>query len=107
MVLKLGINEWPMPGRLVRKCRLIEAEYHALTKTDGAPFFPYAIWKDMFFAAYVLLAVAACAWYFGPFGPSGNLIRRSFRLPRGRIISSCGCTRCCRCFRRRWKLRLC
>jgi ubiquinol-cytochrome c reductase cytochrome b subunit len=71
MVLKLGINEWPMPGRLVRKSTY-EAEYHELTKTDGAPFFPYAIWKDMFFAALVLAAVAACAWYFGPFGPTGR-----------------------------------
>ncbi len=71
MVLKLGINEWPMPGRLVRKSTY-EAEYHELTKKDGAPFFPYAIWKDIFFAAFVLAAVAACACYFGPFGPTGR-----------------------------------
>jgi ubiquinol-cytochrome c reductase cytochrome b subunit len=71
MVLKLGINEWPMPGRLVSKSTY-EAEYHELTKKDGAPFFPYAIWKDIFFAAYILIAVAACAWYFGPFGPTGR-----------------------------------
>ena len=38
---------------------------------DGAPFVPYAIWKDLFFAAFILLAVAGCAWYFGPFGPTG------------------------------------
>ncbi|HTP69472.1 MAG TPA: cytochrome b N-terminal domain-containing protein [Dongiaceae bacterium] len=71
MVLKLGINEWPMPGRIVRKATY-EAEYHELTQKDGAPFFPYAIWKDMFFAAFVLIAVAACAWFFGPFGPTGR-----------------------------------
>jgi ubiquinol-cytochrome c reductase cytochrome b subunit len=71
MVLKLGINEWPMPGRLVRKASY-DAEYHELTKKDGAPFFPYAIWKDLFFAAFILLAVAACALYFGPFGPTGQ-----------------------------------
>jgi ubiquinol-cytochrome c reductase cytochrome b subunit len=70
MVLKLGINEWPMPGRIVRRATY-EAEYHALTKKDGAPFVPYAVWKDMFFAALIILAVAACALYFGPFGPSG------------------------------------
>ena len=29
------------------------------------------IWKDIFFSAFILLAVAACAVYFGPFGPSG------------------------------------
>ena len=71
MVLKLGINEWPMPGRLVRRATYI-SEYHTLTKTDGAPFVPYAIWKDLFFAAFILLAVAACALYFGPFGPTGK-----------------------------------
>jgi ubiquinol-cytochrome c reductase cytochrome b subunit len=71
MVLKLGINEWPMPGRLVKRATYT-SEYHELTKRDGAPFVPYAIWKDMFFAAFILLAVAACAAYFGPFGPTGR-----------------------------------
>jgi ubiquinol-cytochrome c reductase cytochrome b subunit len=70
MVLRLGINEWPMPGRIVKRATY-ESEYHALTKADGAPFFPYAIWKDLFFSACVICAVAACALYFGPFGPSG------------------------------------
>src|SRR5262245_16156695 len=71
MVLKLGINEWPIPGRLVKRATY-EDEYHQLTKRDGAPFVPYAVWKDMFFAAFILLAVTACALYFGPFGPSGT-----------------------------------
>jgi ubiquinol-cytochrome c reductase cytochrome b subunit len=71
MVLKLGINEWPMPGRVVKRATY-EHEYHELTKTDGAPFVPYAVWKDMFFAAFILLAVAGCAVYFGPFGPTGR-----------------------------------
>src|SRR5271168_1932699 len=71
MVLKLGINEWPMPGRLVKKATYTN-EYHELTKKDGAPFVPYAVWKDLVFAGFVLLAVAACAIYFGPFGPSGQ-----------------------------------
>src|ERR1700731_4712867 len=71
MVVKLGINEWPMPGRIVKQATY-EAQYHALTKSDGAPFVPYAIWKDMFFAAFIILAIAACAYYFGPFGPTGQ-----------------------------------
>jgi len=71
MVLKLGINEWPMPGRLVKRATY-EREYHELTRTDGAPFVPYAIWKDLFFAGFILLAVAGCALYFGPFGPTGR-----------------------------------
>jgi ubiquinol-cytochrome c reductase cytochrome b subunit len=70
MVLKLGINEWPMPGRVVKRATYV-SEYHELKK-DGAPFFPYAVWKDLFFAACVILAVAACALYFGPFGPTGQ-----------------------------------
>lgn len=71
MVLKLGINEWPMPGRIVRRATY-EAQYHALTKSDGAPFVPYAVWKDLFFAGFIILAIAACALYFGPFGPTGQ-----------------------------------
>jgi ubiquinol-cytochrome c reductase cytochrome b subunit len=71
MVLKLGINEWPMPGRIVKRATYVD-DYHELTRKDGAPFVPYAVWKDMFFAAFMILAVAACALYFGPFGPTGR-----------------------------------
>jgi ubiquinol-cytochrome c reductase cytochrome b subunit len=70
MVLKLGINEWPMPGRVVRKATYLK-EYHELTQKDGMPFVPDAIWKDLIFAAFILLWIAACTLYFGPFGPSG------------------------------------
>jgi ubiquinol-cytochrome c reductase cytochrome b subunit len=71
MVLKLGINDWPMPGRIVKRATYT-AEYEELVKKDGAPFVPYAVWKDLVFAAFILLAVAACAAYLGPFGPSGR-----------------------------------
>ena len=71
MVVKLGINDWPMPGRVVRKATYVQ-EYHELTKKDGVPFVPGAVWKDLCFSALVLLAVAACAFYLGPFGPSGR-----------------------------------
>jgi ubiquinol-cytochrome c reductase cytochrome b subunit len=71
MVLKLGINEWPMPGRVVRKDNYVK-QYHELTKRDGIPFVPGAIWKDLIFSACVLLALALVAAYFGPFGPSGR-----------------------------------
>src|SRR5271155_4981151 len=70
MVIKLGVNEWPMPGRIVRKATYVK-EYHELTKKDGIPFVPAAVWKDLVFSAFILLSVAACAVYFGPFGPSG------------------------------------
>jgi ubiquinol-cytochrome c reductase cytochrome b subunit len=71
MVLKLGVNEWPMPGRIVRRATYLQ-EYHELTHEDGVPFVPDAIWKDMIFAGLILLSVALCAVYFGPFGPSGQ-----------------------------------
>lgn len=70
MVLKLGINEWPMPGRIVRRATY-EKEYHELLQKDGVPFVPVAIWKDMFFSAAIIVAIMACAAYFGPFGPTG------------------------------------
>src|SRR6201996_646437 len=71
LVLKLGINEWPMPGRLVRRSDFLE-NYHRLTHTDGVPFVPYGVWKDAVFSGVILLCIAACAFYFGPFGPSGQ-----------------------------------
>lgn len=70
MVLKLGINEWPMPGRVVRRATYLQ-EYHELTHKDGVPFVPDAVWKDLIFTAFLFLAIAGCALYFGPFGPSG------------------------------------
>ncbi len=71
LVLKVGINEWPMPGRIVRRATYV-AEYHELTKSDGIPFVPAAVWKDLLFSAFVLLAIAACALVLGPFGPGGQ-----------------------------------
>ena len=70
MVLKLGINEWPMPGRIVRRETYIE-EYNELTHSDGIPFVPGAVWKDLVFSAAILFAVACCAAAFGPYGPKG------------------------------------
>lgn len=72
LVLRLGINEWPMPGRIVRRETYLQ-EYEQLTHgEEGAPFVPYAIWKDIVFSGVILLAIAACAVLFGPFGPSGQ-----------------------------------
>jgi ubiquinol-cytochrome c reductase cytochrome b subunit len=71
MVLKLGINEWPMPGRIVRRATYLQ-EYQELTSKHGEPFVPYAVWKDLLFAAFILLSIAVCAVYFGPFGPGGQ-----------------------------------
>jgi ubiquinol-cytochrome c reductase cytochrome b subunit len=71
MVLRLGINDWPMPGRLVKKSTYVR-EYHELTEKTGIPFVPDAAWKDAIFAAAIMLALVACALWFGPFGPTGQ-----------------------------------
>jgi ubiquinol-cytochrome c reductase cytochrome b subunit len=71
LVLKLGINEWPMPGRIVRRATYIK-EYHELTHKEGEPFVPNAIVKDIFFSGFILLSIAACAALLGPFGPNGQ-----------------------------------
>ncbi|MGA8109205.1 MAG: cytochrome b N-terminal domain-containing protein [Acidobacteriaceae bacterium] len=71
MVLKLGINEWPMPGRLVRRSTYV-AEYNKLSHDDGIPFVPGAFWKDLVFSGAVLAAVAVCAAVLGPYGPGGQ-----------------------------------
>jgi len=71
LVLKLGINEWPVPGRIVRRATYLQ-DYHQLTHTDGVPFVPYAVWKDILFSGFVLLSIAACATLLGPFGPNGQ-----------------------------------
>lgn len=71
MVLKLGINEWPMPGRIVRRVTYLQ-EYHELTRKEGVPFVPGAVWKDIVFSGCILLAITVCAVHYGPFGPSGQ-----------------------------------
>src|SRR5271170_7626807 len=71
MVLKLGVNEWPMPGRIVKRETYL-AEYHEMTSKDGVPFMPDAFRKDFVFSGLVILALVACAAFFGPFGPKGQ-----------------------------------
>lgn len=70
MVLKLGINEWPMPGRVVKRATYIQ-EYHELTRKNGIPFFPDAFRKDLVFSGVIILALVLCAAIFGPIGPKG------------------------------------
>src|ERR1043166_2140189 len=71
MVLKLGINEWPMPGRVVNRETYLK-EYYESTHKDGVPFVPDAFRKDLVFSGVVFLAGVACAAIFGPFGPTGQ-----------------------------------
>jgi ubiquinol-cytochrome c reductase cytochrome b subunit len=70
LVLRLGINEWPMPGRLVDR-ETYRARYEAEVEKDGVAFFPDAARKDMVGMGVVVLAVLLCAALFGPNGPHG------------------------------------
>jgi ubiquinol-cytochrome c reductase cytochrome b subunit len=69
LVVKVGINEWPMPGRLVSRKTYL-ARYQRLVHEDGVPFVPDAFARDFVFGSLVILAVLACAAVFGPFGPA-------------------------------------
>src|SRR5262249_17086807 len=71
MVLKLGINEWPMPGRVVKRATYLK-EYHELTTKDGVRFVPDAFRKALVFSGFIILALVACAAFLGPFGPKGQ-----------------------------------
>jgi len=70
LVLRLGINEWPMPGRLVDR-ETYRQRYEELVREDGVPFFPDAAQRDLVFAGLTILAVVACAAILGPIGPGG------------------------------------
>jgi ubiquinol-cytochrome c reductase cytochrome b subunit len=70
LVLRLGVNEWPMPGRLVDR-ETYRERYQADVHRDGVPFFPVAARKDMVAMGVVILAVLVCAAIFGPHGPHG------------------------------------
>ncbi len=71
LVLKLGINEWPMPGRLVDR-KTYRKRYDEEVAADGVPFFPDAARKDMVAMGAVILIVLLCAAVFGPSGPHGR-----------------------------------
>src|SRR5262247_3129038 len=70
LVLRLGINEWPMPGRLVDR-ETYRKRYEEQVEKDGVPFFPVAARKDMVGMGVVVLAVLVLAAIFGPHGPKG------------------------------------
>src|SRR5437867_1049718 len=71
LVLRIGINEWPMPGRLVSR-ETYRHRYEEEVHKDGVAFFPYAARKDIVACGVVVLAVVLCAVVFGPFGPHGG-----------------------------------
>jgi ubiquinol-cytochrome c reductase cytochrome b subunit len=70
LVLRLGINDWPLPGRIVSRSTY-RRQYEQLVRTDGEPFLPYAMQKDLVFAGLIILSLLVVAAIAGPIGPNG------------------------------------
>jgi ubiquinol-cytochrome c reductase cytochrome b subunit len=70
LVLKKGINDYPVPGRVVDPATY-DAEYEALLRREGIRFFPEGADKDVVFSALVIFAILACAALLGPKMPNG------------------------------------
>lgn len=71
LVLHLGINEYPVPGKPVRK-ETYRKEYEELIEKEGVPFLPGAISKDLIFGAALIVAILVMAAVSGPAGPTGE-----------------------------------
>jgi ubiquinol-cytochrome c reductase cytochrome b subunit len=70
LVYKLGISEWPMPGRLVNRDTYL-ASYRAEVEREGEPLIPNGLRKDLIFAGLIVLALIVTAAILGPKGPNG------------------------------------
>lgn len=70
LVLKCGISEMPRAGQVVDKRTYVE-DYEQRLERNGVPYFPRAMAPDLVFNGFALLAMMACALYFGPIGPRG------------------------------------
>ncbi len=60
-----------MPGRIVRRATYLQ-KHCELTHTEGVPFVPNAVWKDIVFSGFILLSIVVRAACLGPFGPAGQ-----------------------------------
>jgi ubiquinol-cytochrome c reductase cytochrome b subunit len=70
LVYRLGISEWPMPGRLVQRETYL-ANYRASLDREGEPLIPNGLRKDLIFAGLIILGLLATAAIMGPKGPNG------------------------------------
>jgi len=70
LVLVKGINEYPTPGKLVKK-ETYDKDYEEILKKEGVPFFPAAISKDLVAGALVIFGILFCVLVFGAKGPEG------------------------------------
>jgi ubiquinol-cytochrome c reductase cytochrome b subunit len=70
LVYRLGISEWPMPGRLVNRDTYL-ATYRTNLERDGEPLLPNGLHKGLIFAGLIILALMLTAAILGPKGPNG------------------------------------
>src|SRR5262249_43213623 len=70
LALMKCVNEYPQPGKVVRK-ESYEKEYEEEIDKTGVPFAPHVIGKDLIFSGAIILAILASAAVFGPAGPTG------------------------------------
>jgi ubiquinol-cytochrome c reductase cytochrome b subunit len=70
LAYRLGISEWPMPGRLVNRETYV-ANYRAVLEREGEPLIPNGLRKDAIFAALIVAALIVTAAVIGPKGPNG------------------------------------
>jgi ubiquinol-cytochrome c reductase cytochrome b subunit len=65
LVLRHGIAEPPVPGKLVDEKTYAES-YHRQLSKSGVPFWPDGAWRDVVFGTAVLIAISALAYFAGP-----------------------------------------
>jgi ubiquinol-cytochrome c reductase cytochrome b subunit len=70
LAYRLGISEWPMPGRIVKRETYL-ANYRMTLDREGEPLIPNGLRKDLFFAVIIISAVIVTAAVMGPKGPNG------------------------------------
>ena len=70
LVYRLGISEWPMPGRVVRRETYL-ADYRASLDREGEPLIPNGLRKDLIFSGLIILGLLVTAAIMGPKGPNG------------------------------------
>jgi ubiquinol-cytochrome c reductase cytochrome b subunit len=70
LAYRLGLSEWPMPGRLVKRETYL-ANYRATLEREGEPLLPNGLRKDLIFTALIIAALMVTAVVMGPKGPNG------------------------------------
>lgn len=65
LVIKNGISEPPVAGKLVKRATY-RKEYNELLEKKGVPFWPNAAWRDAVFAIVVVFVVFLLAVILGP-----------------------------------------